>query len=121
MAVSRRRSGADMERRPIEDLPDEIRTDAEAANLLRHSNHRMLEKIERLGGSVDLLMARIEHFISYMVANGYLTEAAAWQEQLGWERHLRPQLQDNLQMMQGIVAEQQRKAAQSKLIVPGRG
>lgn len=109
-----------IERRPIEELNETVRADAEAAMRLRQSNVNMIAKIEQLGGGIDLTMARIEHFINYLVGIGEISEAQAWQEQLGWERNLRPQLQSSLQVVQSLAAENARQAAQPKLIVPGR-
>lgn len=63
-----------------------------AAGRLRETNAGLMREIESLGGSLDVSVARIEHFIDGLVQIGVLTDEQRWDEQEKWERSLRGQL-----------------------------
>lgn len=61
-------------------------------NQLRVTNSGLMNEIEKYDGSLEISIARIEHFIGFLVAEGVLSEMKQCEEQEKWERSLRRQL-----------------------------
>lgn len=109
---------------PIDDLPPDIQKLAVAATELRHLNSNTVGQIERLGGGIDLNMARIEHLMTSLFELEIITEAQLWAIALDWEKKLKPQLKASLERLQAMHREameaRKAEAIRPKLIVPGR-
>ena len=93
---------------PLEDLDPETRVVATKAAGLRVSNANMVREIESLGGGVDVLSARVEHFLVTLANLGVITDDQLWNINLDWEQTLRPQLQDLLGQVRAAKANEQR-------------
>lgn len=87
---------------------------------LREVNVTLVKEIETMGGEVDLIMARIENLIEFLVQQEVLTEEQKWHEQESWERRLRPQLISYRDRLREIIQEAANKRKQPGLILPSR-
>lgn len=92
---------------------------------VRTVNARLVREIEELGGAVEVVPARVEHFFAYLVDLGVITQRQHVEEQLLWEKHLQPQLRsvrDKLKAAAQLVRDQADKTKQitrsSRLILP---
>lgn len=65
---------------------------ARAIDRLRVTNAGLAREIEAMGGGVEILVARLEHFMGFLVAEGIISEGQQVREQYAWERGLRDQL-----------------------------
>jgi hypothetical protein len=83
-----------------------------ATQRLRDTNAGLVREIEGMGAPIELTMARIEHFILFLVTEGVITKGQQFREQYKWEKGLREQL---IHMRDGIkervrqIHEMQRK------------
>lgn len=99
---------------------------------LRVTNAGLADEIEKLGSSVEFTMARLEHFILFLVEEGVITKGQQVREQHHWEKGLRVQLiamrdqvKERVQMIRAAQREERRRqiaaaaeAAKPKTVEP---
>lgn len=94
--------------------------------IIRETNSALVDEIERMGGGVDLTLARFEHLVQALEDLGVITTEQRWNEQLAWETGLKSQLiaiRDRLIEMHAASPDPRRpiKAPPKKqLWLPGR-
>lgn len=59
---------------------------------IRVVNSALMNEIEQLGGGADISIARTEHFIKWVCDKLEIDVMDRWDEQLQWEKALKPQL-----------------------------
>lgn len=79
-------------------------------NRIRETNSAIVQEIESLGGSLELLTPRMEHFMAFLVQIGVVTEEQLIEECIAWEHNLKEQLVPIVQRVR-----QQRQEAQDQL------
>jgi hypothetical protein len=106
----------------ISDLSAEVQEVAVFALQMREKNAATVERIQSLGGDVDLATAKLEHTLIALVDMGVLTPLQMWQIESDWERKLRKMLKPILERMQGLhqerIKQQQENRLGKKLILP---
>jgi hypothetical protein len=97
-------------------MMDELQKAQDAVGRIRELNAATMNEIEQMGGGAEVSIARIEHFIRWICIHLDIPEEKRWEEQLEWEKALKPQLIGIRDQLKALRKEQalQMQAQQSK-------
>lgn len=106
--------------KPLEDLDPEVRGIAKRSQKLREQNSGRIKRLESMGVPIEVVNARLEHFMDKLCDAGILTDDQVWAINLEWEESLADQI-GLIEARLVEAAKKQREAVRQNIITPNAG
>jgi len=110
-----------MNKEPNDIKDEEVRHLAIKTYKLRETNSAIIDRLARMGADLEVTLARLEHFMVFLVDSGVITEEMYWFEQNQWEMDLNNQVVNYEIQMREQIAAAQSKAKQQLVTPPTEG
>jgi hypothetical protein len=104
----------------LDDLDPEVRSIAKRAQKLRESNSGRIGRLESMGVGIEVVNARLEHFMNKLIDAGVLTDDQVWAINLEWEESLAEQIL-GMEKKVEAVAKKQREMVRQQIATPQKG